>query len=281
MLVSGSTAEIRREVAAARKRGARWGLVPTMGALHRGHLSLIEAARHECEVVAVSIFVNPAQFGPQEDFTRYPRPLEQDLAHCRSLGVDLVYQPDVSTVYPSGFCTFVEVAGLSDVLEGKFRPGHFRGVTTVVLKLLNVVQPDIAFFGQKDFQQQLILRRMARELDLPCEIRTCPTVRDPDGLALSSRNVYLSAEERESALSLHRSLLTAQESLRQGETRLDVVRRRMLDILTAAPAVRPDYATIVDSETLVEPDLAASPLTAVVAARVGSTRLIDNLPLLF
>lgn len=250
-----------------------------MGALHAGHLSLLRRARSECDLVVVSVFVNPTQFGPREDYGKYPRPFEADLAACRAEGADLVFNPQPTTIYPAEFRTFVEVTGLSDVLEGKFRPGHFRGVSTVVLKLLNIVSPDVTYFGQKDFQQQLIVRRMCRDLDLPCEIRVCPTVREPDGLALSSRNVFLGPEERQSALALYRALCQARGLLEQGESDLARVRGAMRDALSAVPFVAVDYATLVDPENLEEVAAVQRKLVAVVAARVGSTRLIDNLPI--
>ena len=268
---------VRQEVAAARRQGARIGLVPTMGALHAGHVSLIEAARRSCDLVAVSIFVNPTQFGPNEDFKKYPRTLEDDLEACRTHGVDLVFHPAPEAIYPAEFHTFVNVSGLSQVLEGQFRPGHFQGVATVVLKLLNIVAPDVAFFGQKDFQQQLLVRRMCVDLNVPCEIRVCPTVREADGLALSSRNVFLSPEERKSALALSGCLNGARERLLQGETNLELVRKVMDQTLRGMPLVVPEYATLADPETLDELSAVQSRMVALVAARLGKTRLIDNL----
>jgi pantoate--beta-alanine ligase len=271
--------EVRQRVAAARQKGARIGLVPTMGALHAGHVSLIQAARRDCDFVAVSIFVNPTQFGPQEDLRKYPRPRAADLQACEAEHVDLVFHPEPSTVYPDGFRTFVEVEGLSNLFEGAFRPGHFRGVATVVLKLFNIVAPDLAYFGQKDFQQQLIIRRMCRDLDVPVEVRVCPTIREADGLALSSRNIFLSPDERRSALSLSRCLRRGEELLREGETDLEKVRQEMRRILQETPFVTTDYATLVDPETLVEATERQPSLVALAAARVGRTRLIDNLPI--
>jgi pantoate--beta-alanine ligase len=275
---------IRAAVLRAKARGERVGFVPTMGALHAGHLSLIEAARRETGFVVVSIFVNPTQFGPGEDFRTYPRTFETDLELCRKAGVDALFHPAVESVYPPGFTTFVEVAGLSGVLEGEFRPGHFRGVTTVVLKLFQMVPADVAYFGQKDYQQQTLIRRMCAELDVPIEIRVCPTVREPDGLALSSRNVYLNAQERKNALALSQCLHMARELVRSGESDLGKIRAQMLKQLSATPQVRADYATLVHPETLEELEAlpaataAGSPrVAALVAARVGTTRLIDNL----
>jgi len=247
-----------------------------MGALHAGHLSLIEAAREQTGFVIVTVFVNPMQFGPNEDYSLYPRPLDEDLIHCRSAGVDLVFHPETETVYPEVNATFVEVPNLSCVLEGEFRPTHFRGVTTVVLKLLNMVQPDIAFFGSKDYQQQLLIRRMVRDLNLPVEIRTCPTVREEDGLALSSRNAYLNDQDRQSALALSQSLRLACDQCRAGQTPAQA-RQEMLDFLHGFPALRLDYVTIADAETLEELDDPVPDMVALVAAHVGSTRLIDNM----
>lgn len=279
MIVTEEIAEVRRRVAAARRDGLRIGLVPTMGALHDGHLSLIQAACDECDFVVATIFVNPTQFGPNEDFTRYPRPIEQDLDACRNAGVDLVFQPQTASIYPDGFSTFVEVGGMANVLEGAFRPGHFRGVATVVLKLFHIVNADIAYFGRKDYQQQLLIRTMCRELDLPIEIRTCPTVREPDGLALSSRNRYMNDADRQSALALSQALRVAESKCLAGETNLDAIRQAMRAHLESFPNVTVDYATIAHPETLEEITSPREEMVALVAARVGSTRLIDNWPI--
>ncbi len=267
---------LRLHLAPARQDGQRIGLVPTMGALHAGHLSLMRMARAECDVVVVTIFVNPLQFGPREDFERYPRPFEQDVEACQTLGVDLVFHPAREALYPPGFDTAVEVGGLSTAWEGRQRPGHFRGVTTVVLKLFNIAQADVAYFGQKDYQQLTIIRRMCDDLHVPTEIKACPTVRDADGLALSSRNQYLSAEEREAALALPKSLNLAQEKIRAGETNLESIRQDMRELLESTPRVEPDYATIVDPGTLEELSAPQARMIALVAAQVGQTRLIDN-----
>lgn len=271
-----SVTSLRAEIAAARERGDRIGFVPTMGALHAGHISLIDAARNECDLVVASIFVNPTQFGPSEDFRNYPRDLSADLRACATAGVDAVFHPAVETIYPPHDATRLEVSGLSDVLEGRFRPGHFRGVATVVLKLFNIVAPDIAYFGQKDYQQQALIRRMCRDLHLPVEVRVCPTVREPDGLALSSRNVYLNTEERRSALALSRTLKLAKQLIAAGETNVALIRTRMLELLESTPLVHPDYATLIHPETLQEITSLLPQQVAVVAARVGGTRLIDN-----
>ncbi|NOX55735.1 MAG: pantoate--beta-alanine ligase [Planctomycetes bacterium] len=269
--------QVRSAVRAARRQGKRVGCVPTMGALHEGHLSLIRAARAECDFVVVTIFVNPTQFGPNEDFDKYPRPLEADLAACRKEGVDVVFHPAVEAMYPAGSKTFVEVEGLSTIWEGACRPGHFRGVATIVTKLLNVTEPDVAYFGQKDYQQQLLIRQMCRDLLLPVRIRVCPTVREPDGLAMSSRNAYLSPEERRSALALSQALFLARDRLAQGERDLPAIRQAMRDHLESQPNVRVDYVTICHPETLEELEEPLPRMVALVAARVNETRLIDNL----
>ncbi len=250
-----------------------------MGALHAGHGSLIEAARRECRFVIVTIFVNPTQFGPGEDFNRYPRPMENDLELCRQAGVDLVFAPGAGVIHPPGFGTFVDVAPLSGMLEGAFRPGHFRGVATVVLKLLNITQPDAAYFGRKDYQQQLLVRKMCRELDLPVEIRTCPTIREPDGLALSSRNRFLDADARQKSLVLWQALLLAERRLKAGEQDVRTVCAEMRRHMESAGSAAVDYATVADPETLVELTTPKPEMIALIAARVGSTRLIDNLPI--
>lgn len=248
-----------------------------MGALHVGHVSLMERARAECGLVVTSIFVNPTQFGPNEDFNRYPRPRELDLQICRDAGANVVFYPTVGTMYPAGHRTTVDVGGLSEILEGAIRPGHFRGVSTVVTKLFNIVQADRAYFGQKDYQQQTLIRVMARELDQPTEVITCETIRDPDGLALSSRNAYLSPSERQSGLSLSRALRVAEGLVAGGEQdvkRLEAAMRRELE---STPGVKIDYAVIVHHESLAELTTVAPTMVALIAARVGTTRLIDNL----
>lgn len=262
-----------------RMAGRRIGVVLTMGALHAGHQSLMRTARVECDIVVATIFVNPLQFGPHEDFDRYPRPVENDLRMCREVGVDFVFHPTKDILYPPGFDTAVEVGMLSTLWEGSHRPGHFRGVTTVVLKLLNIVGADVAYFGLKDYQQQAIIRRMCRDLNVPTEIRACPTVRDPDGLALSSRNQYLSIEERKSALALWKCLLLARERLLGGERDLEAIRREMRTLLASTPHVSVDYATIADADSLVELEVPQSRMVVLLAAHVGKTRLIDNLAL--
>ena len=275
--VAETLAEIRELVLAARRAGKTIGFVPTMGALHAGHVSLVERARAECDLVVASIFVNPTQFGPNEDFQKYPRPRERDLKICGDAGADIVFYPSVEVMYPAGFRTFVEVEGLSEILEGAIRPGHFRGVATVVAKLFLIVGADRAYFGQKDYQQQLLIRTMTRELNLPTEVITCPTLRDPDGLAMSSRNAYLTPEERQRGLCLSKALLDVERKLAAGETDLGRLQRQLHDPIAATPGVVLDYAVIVDAETLNELTAIQSEMVALVAARVGTTRLIDNL----
>ena len=274
-----SAARIRSIVREARARGQRVGLVPTMGALHEGHVELIRRCRAHTDFVVVSIFVNPTQFGAGEDFVRYPRPLEDDLRQCESAGVDLVFAPSVQTVYPHGSSsTFVEVPGLSDVLEGVSRPGHFRGVTTVVLKLFQLVLPDLAMFGQKDYQQQLVIRRMVEDLHVPVELAVVPTVREADGLALSSRNRYLNPQERQAARVLNRALGRAVQAVTGGEQRPDRVRQILRETLESEPSVTIEYAEVADAGTLEPLGSLSKECTAVVllAARIGTTRLIDN-----
>jgi pantoate--beta-alanine ligase len=278
-----SPEDVRRAVAAARDRGQRVGLVPTMGALHHGHAQLIAECRHETDLAVVSIFVNPTQFGPAEDFDRYPRSLDDDVRRCEAAGAGLVFAPSVATVYPNGGgSTYVEVPGLSDILEGACRPGHFRGVATVVLKLFEIVQPDVAIFGQKDYQQQLVIRRMVRDLHVPVVIRVAPTVREPDGLAQSSRNRYLNVQERQDALALYRALEAAQQAVAAGQHEADRIRQILRDTLESRPGVKLEYAEVADADTL-EPlsDLGKGRrVVALLAAQVGSTRLIDNALLL-
>jgi pantoate--beta-alanine ligase len=252
------------------------GFVPTMGALHDGHRSLIRAARPHCDIVVVSIFVNPTQFAPNEDFSRYPRTLEQDCRMLEAEGVDIVFTPTAKAMYPPGAATFVEVEGVSERLDGASRPGHFRGVATVVAKLFHIVQPDVAFFGQKDAAQVAVLRKMVRDLDFPIEIVVCPTVREPDGLAMSSRNRYLSPVERRQAFSLSRALQAAQTLANHGEHRAAALLETMRATLQEEPTVRVDYIAVVDPDTLLAVDNVTEGALLAVAAYVGNTRLIDN-----
>ena len=261
------------------RAGERLGLVPTMGALHAGHLSLVRESKSQCDVTAVSIFVNPLQFGPTEDFAQYPRALERDAALLQELGVDLLFVPSVAEMYPPGAKTSVEVGDLSGRLDGGSRPGHFRGVTTVVCKLFEIVRPDRAFFGQKDAAQVAVLRKMVRDLDMDVEIVVCPIVREPDGLAMSSRNAYLNAEQRQQALVLSRSLQKVRSAVEAGELDASKLAAIGLSTIASEPGAKLDYFAIVDHETL-EPVRSVSHGTLVaVAAWVGTTRLIDNVVL--
>ena len=254
--------------------GGSLGLVPTMGALHAGHLSLVDAATRECGFVVVTIFVNPAQFGPNEDFTRYPRTLEADLAALAGHGVDLVFAPTTESMYRPGHATYVEMLGPALPLEGAFRPGHFRGVATIVLKLFNLVQPDRAYFGRKDYQQALLVRRMVDDLNLPLHVEVCPIAREPDGLAMSSRNVYLSAAERQDALAIPRALQAVRAAFAAGERHSESLLRRGRD--TAGAQVQLEYLELVDAESLQPVDVIAAPAVCAIAAQSGATRLIDN-----
>lgn len=268
---------VRRQSAAWRRAGESVGFVPTMGALHAAHMSLVARARRENDRVVVSIFVNPAQFGPKEDLSRYPRPFAEDAALCRRAGVDALYHPSAGAMYPAGFRTWAEVAGLSEVHCGASRPGHFRGVATVVLKLLNQVAPDRLYLGEKDFQQLTVVRRLAADLDLPVKVVGCPLVRAEDGLALSSRNRYLTPEERAAAPALHRALEEgAREAARPGATP-QTVERAARASLARTPAFRLDYLSLVDERTLARPESLRGPLRLLAAAFIGNTRLIDNL----
>lgn len=267
---------VRRAVANARGRGLTVGLVPTMGALHEGHASLLRAARAEMGFVVVSVFVNPTQFGPSEDFGRYPRPFEQDLELCGREGVDCVFHPDPAIVYPPGFCTYVEIQGLQDVLCGASRPGHFRGVATVVLKLFNMVRPDAAYFGQKDAQQVRIIQQMVRDLDVSVTVRVCPTVREADGLARSSRNQYLDPEQRRRAIVLYKALYEAESRIAAGERDADAIRWGLVKRVENTPGAVLDYAAVVDANTLQPVGVLAGNVLIALAVKFGATRLIDN-----
>ena len=276
MITIATKAEMHAHTAAARAAGRRIGLVPTMGAFHAGHHALMRAAREACDEVVVSLFVNPAQFDEASDLAAYPRTEEQDAAEAVELGVDVLFAPSPEEVYPDGFATSVRVAGLSDVLEGAERgPGHFAGVCTVVAKLFNVVAPDVAYFGQKDAQQVAVLRRMVADLDLPVALEIVPTVREPDGLALSSRNVRLDAGERERAVALSRGLGAAEAAIGAGER--DAARLREAALSTMHElGVEPEYLALVDPDSFLPVDTVNGRVLVAVAARVGSTRLIDN-----
>jgi pantoate--beta-alanine ligase len=276
MQVVQTLAELR---AARRAIPGTLGLVPTMGALHEGHLALVRRARTENDHVAASIFVNPTQFGPQEDLSNYPRNLERDLALLAEAGVALIWTPTPEIVYPPGFQSWIEVTEVSRPLEGSHRPGHFRGVATVVAKLFNAFTPDRAYFGQKDAQQVAVIKQMARDLNFPLEIVVCPTVREADGLAMSSRNVYLNGEERAAATVLYRALSAACEAYRAGERRGPQLRATMQHILEQEPLARPDYVSAAHPETLQEVEGEAETMLLSLAVHIGNTRLIDNMPL--
>ena len=275
--VARSVAALRERVAGWRKQQERIALVPTMGALHRGHLALVEAARRRCERVVASLFVNPKQFGPREDFTAYPRDEAADLAKFREGGVNLVFAPTVEEMYPAGFVTAVRVAGIGDELEGAHRPGHFDGVATVVSKLLLQCLPDIAYFGEKDYQQLLVVRRMTRDLDIPVKIEGVATVREPDGLALSSRNVYLSSEERRIAPLLYRVLNDTAAALAANPENVAATLQNGLAELRQA-GFAPDYLELRDAADLSPISQLDRPARLLAAAHLGRTRLIDNIP---
>ena len=281
--VVATIAEVRQAVALARREGKSVGLVPTMGALHPGHQRLVEEAAVASDFVVVSIFVNPTQFGPGEDFRRYPRTIDADIALCDQGGANLVFAPEVEEVYPHGpISTYVEVPALSDTLEGASRPGHFRGVATVVLKLFQIVGPDLAFFGAKDFQQLQVVKRMVTDLDIPVQVVTVATVREADGLAMSSRNRYLDPEHRRAAVVLSQALNLARTAVERGERNAGRVRQILRQSIESQPLALLDYAEVVDLDTLkpvdlVWPDRGA---VALIAARVGPARLIDNVLLL-
>ncbi len=273
MQVVETIAEVRR---IRRARVGSWGLVPTMGFLHAGHVSLVERARRENDHVAASIFVNPTQFAPAEDLAAYPRDLPRDLALLEAAGADLVWAPPVAEVYPAGFQTYVTVEEVTRVLEGAARPAHFRGVATVVAVLFNVFQPDRAYFGQKDAQQAVVIRQMARDLAFPLEVVICPIVREADGLAMSSRNVYLTPEQRAAAPVLYRALCAARDAWQAGKHDGERLRQVMRDVLAAEPLARPDYVSAADPVTLAELGDAGQGVLLSMAVRVGRARLIDN-----
>lgn len=269
-----STLEALR--AARKELAGPVGLVPTMGYLHQGHISLAQRAREECKSVIATIFVNPTQFGPSEDLSRYPRDLERDLGLLSAAGVDLVWTPTPETVYPPGYQTWVTVEGLTSPLEGAMRPGHFRGVTTVVAKLFNATQADRAYFGQKDAQQAAVIRRMARDLDFALDIIICPTVREPDGLAMSSRNTYLNPQERQAATVLFRALNAAKTAYQAGERNANRLRAVMSETLATEPLANPQYVSCADYDTLEELQVVGEKALLSMAVYLGKTRLIDN-----
>ena len=279
MLTVRTASDLRREVELWRAEGRTIGFVPTMGALHAGHLSLVRLARERAARVVASVFVNPTQFGPGEDFGRYPRQPERDAELLAAAGCDLLFLPEVETLYPPGHTTFVEPGGPAEGLEGAFRPGHFRGVATVVCALFHLVGADLAVFGEKDAQQLAVVRRMVRDLHLPVEIVGAPTLREADGLAMSSRNVFLGPEERRAAAVLHRALAAAAAAIAAGERRGDEVRRILREVLAAEPLARIDYAEVVDAVTFQPVPELTGPVVLPLAVRIGGTRLIDNFQL--
>ncbi len=276
MKVLHTVAEFR---AAQHEYSRPLGLVPTMGYLHEGHLSLVRRCRGDNAMAVASIFVNPTQFGPSEDLSTYPRDMEGDLAKLEAEGVDMVFAPDASEMYPEGFDTTIDVGDIARRLEGEHRPGHFQGVATVVCKLLTIVRPDNVYFGQKDAQQCLVIKRLNADLDLGAEVVVLPTVRDPDGLAMSSRNAYLSNEDREAALSLYRALSLAESLYADGVRDAGLMRREMLALLESEPAASVEYVSVSDAETLIELDSAEGPALVSMAVRIGKVRLIDNVVL--
>jgi len=271
--------DIRAYVRQAREAGKTIGLVPTMGYLHDGHLELVRRARKSCGAVVVSIFVNPTQFGPGEDYECYPRDLERDARLAENAGADAIFNPPVEEMYPAGYCTYVEVERLTDKLCGRSRPGHFRGVATVVTKLFNIVKPDVAFFGQKDAQQALVIKRMTADLNMDVEVVTVPTVREADGLAMSSRNVYLNEEERQAATVLYRSLCRAEEAFAQGTRDAAALRRLVEETIRTEPLAHIDYVEIYTHPELEPVEEITGPVLLALAVKIGRARLIDNIVL--
>ncbi len=266
-----------QQVSQWRQLGASVGLVPTMGALHAGHLALVQRSCHECQHTLATIFVNPTQFAPHEDLSRYPRTLEQDIAQLREVGTDLLFLPQSDELYPEGFSTTIEPPAVAKPLEGEFRPTHFRGVATIVLKLFQILPATIAYFGQKDFQQLAVIERMVEDLNIPVVVQGCETVREPDGLAMSSRNRYLSVAQRQIALSLWRALCAVHEQATAGETDVGLLEQRLEQSLREGGIERIDYARVVDRRYLTPLAQLDRPAVALIAAHVGSTRLIDNI----
>ncbi|ABO48710.1 pantothenate synthetase [Desulforamulus reducens MI-1] len=268
--------EVRSFINSVRREGKTVGLVPTMGYLHQGHLSLVHEAKRSCDVVIVSIFVNPTQFDPNEDYQTYPRDLQRDVALVADAGVEAIFAPEAEEMYSQGFSSFVDVTGVSECLCGASRPGHFRGVATVVTKLFNIVLPDAAFFGQKDFQQVMVIKRMVADLNMSVQIIDVPIVREEDGLALSSRNVYLSQEERKAALVLHRSLHLAKEQVNEGERSAQQIKERIIKEIQAEPLANIDYVEILSVPDLKPIEIIKGNVLLALAVRFGKTRLIDN-----
>jgi len=277
MKLAKTIQSVRALVQTARSRNKKIGLVPTMGAFHPGHISLIETALKECDFVVVSVFVNPTQFGPAEDFKKYPRSLDTDLETCRKIGVDVVFAPSTEQMYPVQNLTWVNVEKLTESLCGQFRPEHFRGVTTVCAKLFNIIAPDIAFFGRKDAQQAVVIKRMVADLNMPLRIVVCPIVRGPDGLALSSRNQYLTEQQKKDATLIYSSLQKCREMVEAGIEDCTKIIAQMREVLNQAPSINIEYISIVDAETLQSISRITGKILAAVAVKIGTARLIDNI----
>ncbi|MFC1676427.1 pantoate--beta-alanine ligase [Planctomycetota bacterium] len=277
MQVAKTITDVRGTVKQARRQDKTIGFVPTMGALHIGHISLIEAAKKKCDFVVVSIFVNPTQFGPEEDLEQYPRPVEADLKICENLDVDIVFNPTPEVMYPAKILTWVNVEKLSEPLCGQSRQGHFKGVTTVCAKLFNIVAPDLAFFGQKDAQQAIIIKRMVTDLNMPIEIIICPTIREPNGLAMSSRNKYLTQDQKNHAALIYKSLQKCNQMIMENTANPEQIITKMRKTLERAPDIKIEYISILNAETLEPADKADKTILAAIAVKVGNTRLIDNI----
>ena len=277
MKVAKTIKSVRKIVETARKKGKKIGLVPTMGALHIGHISLVEKAKQQTNFVVVSIFVNPTQFSPNEDFKKYPRPIKSDLAVCRKAGVDVVFAPTAKQMYPDENLTWVNVEKLTEQLCGRFRPRHFRGVATVCAKLFNIVVPNVAFFGQKDAQQIIVIKRMVADLNMPLKVVVCPTVRQSDGLAVSSRNQYLTEQGRKDATYIYKALKKSRSLIKAGATEGKIIISEMKKMLKQVPSIKIEYISIVDAETLRELEKITGKVLIAAAVKIGSTRLIDNI----
>jgi pantoate--beta-alanine ligase len=277
METAKTIAQVRQLVKQARDNGRKIGLVPTMGALHQGHISLIDEAVNDGNFVVVSIFVNPAQFGPGEDLDKYPRDLEKDMEICQKAGADVVFAPEVREIYPEKIITWVDVENLTEPLCGASRPGHFQGVTTVCAKLFNIVGPDIAYFGQKDAQQAVVIKRMVADLNFPLEIKVCTTIREADGLAISSRNQYLTPHQRQEATSLYKSLLKCRQIIEGGQFESRTIIAQMRKIFDNIPSANVEYISIVDAHSLQNVDIISGEVLVALAVRIGQTRLIDNI----
>lgn len=276
MLIARTIAQVRRQIHNAKAKRKIVGLVPSMGVLHKGHISLVKKAKKDCDFTVVSIFVNPKQFGPNEDYAKYPKTFQKDKELLKKEDLDLIFYPPLNQIYPENFSTYVDETYLSQVLCGKSRPGHFKGVCTVVSKLFNIIQPDIAYFGAKDYQQVKVIEKMSVDLNFPVEIKICPTVREPDGLAMSSRNHYLDSEQRKNAKCLYSVLLLAQTMIKQGQTHTKKILREMGNFIRLIPGAKIDYIKIVDARTLRDVRVIKGKILVALAVFIGKTRLIDN-----